>query len=299
MMSRRSALAGGAAFAFGAVLPVEAGLSTAPEGLDFREIPVEGGGHGGKLCVAIPTHLAPGETVPLLVVLHGLAETVNPTQGARAWWDRYGLPTAYDRLRRPPVVAISNRGDLTPARVMALRADLVARPFRGLCVACPSLPNVNTAPSTSAALEAYGAWLVDVVVPTVRRVGPVATTGPVGLDGCSLGGFVGLEVFLRRGGAFAAWGGVQTAIGASTAEAYARRLEDAARRHGHRPLHLETSTGDPFRAATEALCAALRARHLPVDVSLAPGPHDQPWLREVGTLEMLLWHDRVLRGEGA
>jgi hypothetical protein len=23
-----------------------------------------------------------------------------------------------------------------------------------------------------------------------------------------------------------------------------------------------------------------------------PGPHDQPWLREAGTIEMLHWHDR-------
>ena len=28
------------------------------------------------------------------------------------------------------------------------------------------------------------------------------------------------------------------------------------------------------------------------DLQILPGPHDQPWLRESGALEMLLWHDR-------
>ena len=42
--------------------------------------------------------------------------------------------------------------------------------------------------------------------------------------------------------------------------------------------------------------AAKALGELGVDSELVviPGPHNQPWLREIGTLEMLLWHDRHL-----
>jgi hypothetical protein len=30
---------------------------------------------------------------------------------------------------------------------------------------------------------------------------------------------------------------------------------------------------------------------------VVPGPHDYPFNRGPGAIEMLLWHDRVLRGE--
>jgi len=46
------------------------------------------------------------------------------------------------------------------------------------------------------------------------------------------------------------------------------------------------------------LVTSIETRLLTVarDLLVLPGWHDQPWLREAGTLEMLLWHDRALRG---
>jgi len=45
-----------------------------------------------------------------------------------------------------------------------------------------------------------------------------------------------------------------------------------------------------------ALSRALHERGITHDLAVLPGPHDQPWLRETGTLEMLLWQDRALFG---
>jgi enterochelin esterase-like enzyme len=91
---------------------------------------------------------------------------------------------------------------------------------------------------------------------------------------------------------------VQSAFGAHRADGYAERLASTIARVGPRALHLETSTEDPFRQANESLAAALARRSVPHDLRLVPGPHDQPWLREAGTIEMLHWHDRRPRAAG-
>lgn len=109
------------------------------------------------------------------------------------------------------------------------------------------------------------------------------------------------EVFLRRPDLFAAWGGVQSAFGAHRAAGYADRIEKALASQAPRSirLHLETSLGDPFREGNERLSTLLTKMGIANDLQVLPGPHDQPWLRESGTLEMLLWHDRMRPGAGA
>jgi acetyl esterase/lipase len=74
--------------------------------------------------------------------------------------------------------------------------------------------------------------------------------------------------------------------------AFADRIAAAVAKVGPRPLHLLTSEADPFRDQNVSLAQALKKKSIPVDLAILPGPHDQPWLREAGTIEMLLWHDR-------
>jgi enterochelin esterase-like enzyme len=248
---------------------------------------------GRRFTLLVPKHLAPGERVPLLVLLHGLGETGDERMGAFAWLERYGLGSAYERLRRPPLARASRRKDWTDARLAEVNAALAARPFRGLAVACPFTPNVHRAPNPSAALDGYARWLAEVVLPRARAEAPVFDDAArTSLDGCSLGGYIGAEVFLRRPELFGAWGGVQAALGAHRAPAYAERFEKALAAAGPRDLHLLTSEGDPFRRANAALAAQLAKRSIAHTLRVLPGPHDQPWLREAGTIEMLLFHDR-------
>src|SRR5262245_32087779 len=77
---------------------------------DFRvlDLTVEGDKQlAQRFVLFIPTHLAKDERAPLLVLLHGLGETGDPTMGVYAWVERYGLGTAYARLRRPPIARTS------------------------------------------------------------------------------------------------------------------------------------------------------------------------------------------------
>ncbi|WP_437475800.1 hypothetical protein WME75_24385 [Sorangium sp. So ce1014] len=274
--------------------PLSPAPSAAPPAFDVRDLQVPGDrALGQRFTLLVPKHLAPGERVPLLVLLHGLGETGDPRLGAFAWLERYGLGSAYERLRRPPLGRTSRRKDWTDARLAEVNAALAAQPFRGLAVACPYTPNVHKAPNPSAALDGYARWLAEVVLPRARAEAPVLDgAARTSLDGCSLGGYVGIEVFLRRPELFGAWGGVQSAVSAHRAPAYADRLARAVAAAGPRDLHLLTSKGDPFHDANAALAAQLAKRSIPHTLRVLPGPHDQPWLREAGTLEMLLFHDR-------
>jgi hypothetical protein len=259
---------------------------------ELRDIRVPGDA-SRRFTMLVPKHLAPGERVPLLVLLHGLGETIEERMGAYAWVERYGLATAYDRLRRAPVARTSKRNDWTDARVLELNRELAQRPFRGLAIACPYMPDlVIGAPGV---LDGYADWIVSTVVPRARKEAPtIEDAEHTYLGGCSLGGHFSLEVFLRRTEAFAAWAGVQTAISAASAPRWAERIDNAIARvkPARRDVLVETSTTDAFREGGEALTATLKRRGVKHDFVLLPGPHDQPWLRESGTLEMLHWFDQ-------
>jgi enterochelin esterase-like enzyme len=295
---RRHVLAAAAALALHRAIPVRAEEALGPSIRDLVVRDVTSAPWRGtprRYVLLLPAHLGPNERVPLLVLLHGLAETVDAKLGAYAWLERYGVGTAYDRLRRAPLEKTNRRGDWTDARLAEVNASLATEPFRGMALVCPFTPNVYKSANATAELDALAAWLCDEVVPACQADAPVvADPAHTGLDGCSLGGYVGLEVFLRRPEAFGAWGGVQSAISEAGAPGYADRLAKALARVGPRKLHVESSTQDPYRGANELLAKALGQRKVTCELRVSPGPHDQPWLRETGTAEMLLFHDRAL-----
>src|SRR6185437_5861269 len=149
--------------------------SRSPPDLDVRDIEVEGDKKlATRFTLFVPNYLAKGERVPLLVLLHGLGEAGEPGAGVYAWVERYGLGTAYARLRRPPVERAYRSGAvLSDARLAEINAALGAQPFRGMAVACPYTPIIGRLPDPEGALDAYSAWIADVVVPRARREAPV------------------------------------------------------------------------------------------------------------------------------
>ena len=254
-------------------------------------------GIGSRFTLLIPKS-AEGP-VPLLVALHGLGETHDQRLGAHAWVERYGLGSCYDRLCEPPIDRASPKSRYwTDERLAEVNAMLKAKPFRGMAIACPYTPNVYKARrGRKVTLDMYGEWLVQEVLPRARKEAGAETelSERTYLDGCSLGGYVGIEVFLRQSQHFHAWGSVQGALGLHRVAGYAARLKELSKEEGPKPLHLETSTGDPFKSHHEALSKQLKDRGLDHDLIIPPGPHNQPFLRDSGTLEMLLWHDRLHR----
>ncbi|MEO7096456.1 MAG: hypothetical protein ABI175_24570, partial [Polyangiales bacterium] len=252
-----------------------------------------------RAVVLVPRHLAKGERVPLLVLLHGLAETADEEMGAHAWVKRYGVGDGYAHLRAPSTITMEGLGKMaTDARLSELQQTLAEKPFRGMVIACPYTPNIwKVSPDVQGTLDAYAQWLFEVLVPRLRSETPViADAAHTGLDGVSLGGHASLGVGARRSGELGSIGCVQAAIATTDADTWTDRFARAFAKSGPRPLGLLTSTIDVFRKPVEAFDAALTKRGIAHDFRLAIGPHDQPFLRGPGSLEMLLWHARALGG---
>lgn len=245
-----------------------------------------------RATVLAPTHLPKDQKVPCLILFHGLGEAKEGHEsGAYAWLDRYGLGSSYARLRRPPVSSILRRKDLTDARAGELNEELKKTPLGGLVLICPFTPNVWSFRDTPGTLSALASFVTGELLERVGREIPEADTGRLGVDGCSLGGFVSLEVFARKPAMFSSFGVVQPAIGHRQIPGYVEALKG---RTGL-PVHVESSQADPYLMVSKDLHAALHKAGVRSEFLAPPGPHDQPFLRDVGTLEMLLWHDRALR----
>jgi pimeloyl-ACP methyl ester carboxylesterase len=263
---------------------------------DLRNLRLVDASVGGRRFVLLlPRYLEPGRKLPLTVLLHGLGETTDERLGAYAWVEKYGLGSAWQRLKRAPIERTSTRGEWTDTRLGEVNDDLTARPFRGMALACPFMPN----PAGAADLDAYARWIEGSLLPRVRKEAGISDDArQTYLCGVSLGGYVSLEVLARLPHLFGAWAGVQTAVGTFAAPGYAEKIANGWKGAVH-PMMLLTSTQDHWKASSEALAAAFKSKSLAVTYRVVPGPHDQPWLREAGTIETLLWLDRIGYGAAA
>ena len=50
---------------------------------------------------------------------------------------------------------------------------------------------------------------------------------------------------------------------------------------------------ETLEVTSELFAATLKSKGVDATLRVPPGPHDQPWLREAGTIEALHWLDRV------
>ncbi len=233
---------------------------------------------------------------PLLVALHGRGEAGRGLQvGARGWRDDYDLERAHRRLHKPPLTAEDLLGFVRPKRLEQLNASLRSHPFGGLDVACPYTPALRD--RSLAGSRAFGAFLTQILLPRVRKelaLG-VPARERTGIDGVSMGGRLALLVGLSHPEIFGAVGALQPAIGVSEVDWLAKLAAKAAS-HGKLALRLVSSSSDPFLGAVRALSKRLDSDGVAHQLLITPGPHDYVWNRGPGSFEMLLWHDRVLRG---
>jgi enterochelin esterase-like enzyme len=300
VLTRRAFLATSALFAAPGATLAEAGAEPAPAPsagrLIWAELAVERRrGENYRALVLHPARPAPDRTYPGLLLFHGRGESRRPELGLHAWRSAYGLERAHARLMRPPLaLSRDERRYIQPDRLQRLDETLREDPYSGLVYICPFTPNPHRARSPGALLDGYSDWIEHVLLPAARAQTPLAP-GPLGVDGCSMGGFVASEIFSRKPHLFQTFGVVQPAFGAHRASAYAASLAGAQGAGSLRGIHLLTSTLDPYRRSVEALGRELEGRRAHFNLDIFPGPHDQPWLRATGTLAMLAWHERLLQ----
>lgn len=250
-----------------------------------------------RAVVMVPRGMSPGERLPLLIALHGQGEAMRGVErGAWGWSRDYELGASDHALRQSPLPADAFLGFVGAGRLRALRADLARRPYRGVVVVAPYTPDILIGDAGVRAAP-FESWVIDTLVPRARRELPVlATQGATGIDGVSLGGLHALLIGLAHPETFGAVGTLQPAVLRRVPQVLARLPTGA---HAPQRLRLVTSDHDFFRRDVQALSTELTARGVAHDLRVLEGPHDYAFNRGPGGVEMLLFHDRALRGESA
>ena len=250
-----------------------------------------------SVVVVVPEHAA-NERLPVLIAMHGRGETLKgPERGARGWVDDYALGRATERLAHPPLVTSDFEGFVESPRLNALNAALAQEPYRGLIVACPYVPDMLSGNDPFAVAPPLAHFLVDVLIPRLYAETPaLGTPASTGIDGVSLGGRAAVSVGLLRPASFGAVSSLQAALDAENGNDIAERTRQARLKNPDLRLRLLTSSGDYYRGALGSIHSTLKYAKVPHDYLVVTGPHDYAFNRGPGALEMLAYHDRVLRG---
>jgi iron(III)-salmochelin esterase len=258
----------------------------------------EGAFGSTDVVLSIPIAADPNARFPVLIALHGRGESLKGSRrGARGWIDDYELDRAMRRLSAPPLRARDFEGYVSRERLRRINRALVEQPYSGLIVVCPFLPDVLRRENAFKEAEPLAAFIVDVLLPRVYEKTPaLATPASTGIDGVSLGGRAALLVGFARPRAFGAVGALQAAIDGSEIERFAELGVRALADNPNLSLRLLTSDKDHFLRVNEQLSALLKERGVQHRYSRVQGTHSYRFNRGPGAIEMLLFHDRVLRG---
>ncbi|MDP3279272.1 MAG: alpha/beta hydrolase-fold protein [Deltaproteobacteria bacterium] len=253
------------------------------------------GGQETGVVVLTPRERPAGRRWPMLVALHGLGEARRgPIRGAWGWVRDYDLARADEALRRGVLTREDFRGLVSAERLAALNLSLRSVPYEGLVIVLPYTPDILRQPG-DAAHQAYDHWLARTLVRRAQReLCVIADRSSTGIDGVSLGGLHSLWTGLGHPEVFGVVGAMQAAVRRRQALVLANRRR--ARRGTSVRVRLVTSTRDVLREDVLALDRMMTARQIPHDLRLIEGPHDYIFNQGPGAVEMLLFHERALRG---
>lgn len=270
--------------------------SAAPPGatrlLEWRFDGPNGG--PGFASVLVPAWGNASARYPVLIALHGRGEAQkSPERGALGWPRDYALQRAIARVSAPPLRSDDLEDLYDGVTLGALNRKLQDTPFRGVIVVCPYMPDIDVYRAEQ--VRPYGRFLLETVLPRVWKELP-AFEAPscTGIDGVSLGGGVALRVGLENPTRFGAIGTLQPACDSAQATEFTELARRARLANPKLALRLLTSRGDYFRGPVGKISEAWRSAGIQHDYLDVPGPHDYPFNRGPGAVEMLLWHDRLL-----
>jgi iron(III)-salmochelin esterase len=249
--------------------------------------------------VTVPKSASASRKMPVLIALHGQGESrKSPSQGARGWPDDYHMYRAFMRLASPPLYKTDFGDMIDDDRLERFNKSLKARPYRGVIVVCPYLPDDFHQKRMRAKAAAYGDFLLSTVLPRVYKETPAAKTpAATGIDGVSLGGRVAVLVGLNNPTRFGAVGGTQAAFGKKHVEMLTEKVKTARTRNPKLHFRLISSEKDRFRDMTLELSSSLKRAGERHQVDIVKGDHSYAFNRGPGVYEMLLYYDRILRGE--
>jgi enterochelin esterase-like enzyme len=248
----------------------------------------------GRAVSIVPSWARPDEKLPMLFALHGRGEAnKGPELGVMGWPKDYALLRAIERVCAPPLTTDDFEGFVEAKRLAEHNAALAQRPFTGLVIVCPYSPDVDLRKPPQ--IKEYADYFMNVIVARAKKELPVlGTPASIGIDGVSLGGALSLRIGLTHAADFGAVGTLQAAIGDDQVPEFTELAKAARAKNPHVRLRLLTSKDDYFKRAIGSASTSWHAAGIEHDFEEIPGPHDYPFNRGPGAIEMLLWHDRVL-----
>jgi enterochelin esterase-like enzyme len=185
-----------------------------------------------------------------------------------------------------------------PQRLRYLNQALSREAYRGLIVVCPYTPDILAGDRPFDKAPPLAEFIALTLLPRVYRETPaLGTAASTGLDGVSLGGRAALTSGLLRPEAFGAVATIQAAFDVKDAPEIAARARAARQRFPDLKLRLLSSEGDYYLRANRAIARALEQAGVTHELLIVPGPHDYEFNRGPGAIEMLFFHDRVLRAK--
>lgn len=271
------------------------------------EIPEAGGGVRGQMvmktwafdngltaAVLVPSWGKAGERFPLLIACHGRGEAhKGPQEGMMGWPRDYALLRGIRRVCEPPITSTDLEGFVDAKRLTTYNEQLGKEPYKGLVIVCPYSRDADF--NVASEMVPFTQHVVANVLPRAKKELPVVDApSATGIDGVSLGGAFALRIGLAHAKSFGAVGTLQPAVTSYQVEEWTELARSARAANPSLALRLLTSTDDYFKPAIQKTSRAWNdagVRHEYVEV---PGPHDYPFNRGPGAIEMLLWHDRVL-----
>lgn len=250
-----------------------------------------------SVVISIPERAA-DERFPVLVAFHGLGEAMKgPDRGARGWLDDYWMGRALERLHRGFLTRDDFLGFVEERRLAAINRGLKARAYAGLVVVTPYTPTLIRGEHPFDAAPALTRFVTDVLLPRVVRETPaVAAPRATGVDGVSLGGRAAVLVGLLAPERFGALGALQAAFDPEDVPEIVERARQARKKNPQLVLRFLSSRRDYYLEVNRAIDRGLAAAGIPHALLVVPGPHAYEFNRGPGAYEMLIFHDRVLRG---
>lgn len=256
-------------------------------------------GQPAEALISIPRQSSAGQRFPILIALHGRGESKKgPSRAARGWMDDYRLAAALERIEKPPLRRSDFQGFVRAARLRAINRHLVDNPYEGLIIVCPYLPNVMKGERAFEQTAELAEFLVDTLLPRVRAETP-ARPSPIftGIDGVSLGARAALLVGLTRPTDFGVVSGLQVAIDSSEIARITQMAVAARAVNPYLKLRILTSNRDYYRKVDAQLSRAWLQAGVTHSFVEVVGTHSYRFNRGPGAYELLLFHDRALRGQ--
>lgn len=269
-----------------------------PSSYQLQELSFDGEAAAGGSTRAVL--LAPKEDgpFPVLIALHGRGEAVRGAEaGAYGWVKDYLVSNAIEALHRGRLNEADFQHLVTPTHLAEFNHSLAQEPYRGVALVCPHAPDFQ-GKSRDQATERYGDWLVTQLLPQVMAKLGEKLSGQVGIDGVSMGGRMALQIGLAHPKVFSAVGSLQAAIRAEDAVNLVQQAASYLREYPPGKIRILTSDGDFFRDAILKLDQEWTRAGLSHECMEAKGPHNYLFNQGPGSIEMLRWHDLVLRKRG-